>query len=51
MRLYQRGDVTRPGEEITPGGFAAMTNVSASFEIDKAAPDAERRLQLAKWIT
>lgn len=51
MHLYQRGDVSRRGQEVAPGGLAAIQNVPASFEIDKAAPDSQRRVQLAKWIT
>lgn len=51
MRVYQRGDVSRPEEEVEPGGIAAVKNVPSSFGIDKTASDAERRRQLANWIS
>jgi len=51
MRIFLRGDVTRPGDVVTPGGIKAVANVSASFGIDKSAADAERRQRLADWIS
>ena len=51
MRVLLRGDVRRPSEEVTPGGIAAVKNVSTSFGINKAATDAQRRQGLANWIS
>ena len=51
MHVYQRGDVRRPGEQVAPGGLAALSSLPASFGIEKDAPDSQRRLQLARWTT
>ena len=51
MRVFLRGDVTRPGDEVAPSGIKAIANVSASFGIDKSAADAQRRQRLADWIS
>ncbi len=51
MRHFLRGDVDRPGDEVEPGGIAAITSVPAAFGIDKTASDSQRRVQLATWIT
>jgi hypothetical protein len=51
MRIMKRGDVTRPGEEVSAGGIAAVKMVKASFGLNTKAPDRERRAGLVKWIT
>ena len=51
MRVLLRGEVTRPGDEVAPGGITAIGNVSPSFGIDKAASDEQRRKSLANWIS
>lgn len=51
MHVYQSGDVFRPGEEVAAGGMAAIRNIDASWGLDKSAPDSERRVRLAEWIT
>ena len=51
MRILLRGEVTQLGEEVAPAGISAISNVSASFGIDKAASDEERRKSLANWIS
>ena len=51
MRVLLRGDVTRPEDEVSPGGLKAVMNVSASLGIDKTAADAQRRHGLAEWIS
>ncbi|MCH8924416.1 MAG: PSD1 domain-containing protein, partial [Planctomycetes bacterium] len=51
MHVLLRGDVTRPGDEVAPGGIKAVRNVSASFGIDKRAADTLRRRALADWIS
>jgi hypothetical protein len=51
MRLLLRGDVTRPSDDVAPGGMKAIGSVSPSFGIDKNATDAQRRQRLAEWIS
>jgi hypothetical protein len=36
---------------VTPGGIAAVGGVPADFQLASDAPDAERRIKLAAWIT
>ena len=50
-RVLLRGDVTSPTEEVAPGGIKAVKGVRATFDIDKASSDAERRRALADWIS
>ena len=45
-RLH-RGDPMQRREEVRPGAIAA---VGKPLELDSAAPEAERRLAVAKWI-
>jgi len=51
MRVHRRGSVTDYGDEVTPGGVAAVAALDADFGLAKNAPDAERRRKLAEWIT
>ena len=51
MRIHERGDVTRLGDEVRPGGLAAIQGPKAEFGIAGKSTDAERRVALARWIT
>ena len=51
MRVHQRGSVEMLGEEVAAGGIAAITGLSADFDVKPNAPDRDRRLKLADWIT
>lgn len=46
-RLH-RGDVMQQREEAAPGG---LTGIGPAFDLLPTAPDTERRLRLAQWIT
>jgi hypothetical protein len=46
-----RGNPATPGEQVAAGGIAALRSLSADFSLDREASDAERRQQLAQWIT
>ncbi len=46
-----RGDVLSPGAVVLPGTTAAIASLSASFELDATADAAQRRVQLARWLT
>ena len=49
MHLLLRGEVTRPGPVVAPAGIAAL-NKGADLGLKPDAPDAARRLALARWI-
>lgn len=46
-----RGDPEKLGDQVTPGAVAAVSGVNADFGLPADAPEAERRRQLADWIT
>jgi hypothetical protein len=49
--VLNRGSVTKPGEEVTPGALEAVTQLGSQFELRVDASDAQRRSALADWIT
>jgi len=49
--VYKRGDVTRPGDEVTPGAVSAVGTPKADFGLAADAPEAERRVRFAAWLT
>jgi hypothetical protein len=51
VHLLKRGEVRKPGEEMTPGAIASVPGVSARFEPADIPDEAARRAALAKWIT
>ncbi len=48
--LMVRGDPMNKGPEVAPGSLSTLSGLLAEFELDPDAPEAERRLALAKWI-
>ncbi len=50
-KLLLRGNTTREGPAVNPGGIASVSGVSADFGLKPDAPDADRRVKLADWIT
>ncbi len=51
VQVLNRGNPTEPGKVVVPAGVEAIRGVSADFQLPKDAPDAARRVRLAKWIT
>ncbi len=49
--LLARGQVTTPGREVSPGALSMLSFQPARFAISKDAPEGERRVALARWIT
>jgi hypothetical protein len=47
--VLDRGDTRRPKELVAPGGVQAVSPVG--FGLPPDAPEAERRVKLAEWIT
>ena len=50
-RLLKRGDPMQPGEIVSPGSPGALAERLPPFELSPDAPESERRLALARWIT
>jgi hypothetical protein len=51
IHILPRGDVTKPGKEVSPGAIEAIPGVRGSFELTPNHSEGERRAALAKWIT
>lgn len=49
--LLKRGDVKSPGDVVRPGALSAIAEPRSDFGLAADAPEAERRLKLAEWIT
>ena len=49
--VLPRGDVTAQGELVTPGGLSALTACGSDFGLAADAPEAQRRVALACWLT
>ncbi len=49
--LLNRGNVTKPGKEVSPGALAAMTALRSHFDVPPDHPEGERRAALARWLT
>lgn len=51
IHLLARGDVRKPGVEVSPGTLSAISSLPARFDLPSDAPESSRRAALAKWIT
>jgi Protein of unknown function (DUF1553) len=51
VRLLIRGDIRQPTDILAPGGIASVVGVSSEFHLPADAPEAQRRLALAGWMT
>jgi hypothetical protein len=49
--LLLRGDILSPAEVVSPGGVRALANLRADFGLTADAPEAQRRVALAQWVT
>jgi hypothetical protein len=50
-RLLVRGDIRQPGDVMSPGGIAAVTGARSDFALPPDAPESQRRIALARWLT
>src|SRR5436190_1098744 len=50
-KRLKRGSVTTPLEVVSPGALSAIDALSSDFGLAPDAPEAERRLKLAEWMT
>jgi hypothetical protein len=51
MRVHLRGNPGTPGDVVSAGGISAVVGLPSDFGLAPDAPQAERRLRLASWIT
>ena len=49
--LLERGNPMKPGKIVSPGNLSALADLLPPFELPPEAPESERRLALARWIT
>lgn len=49
VHLLARGDVRKPGNEVTPGVPRSL-GLSRGLQVDPAQPEGQRRVALAEWI-
>ncbi|MEX2187504.1 MAG: DUF1553 domain-containing protein [Pirellulales bacterium] len=49
--LLVRGNPQQQGDVVAPGGVPTVRGVNAEFGLPPDAPEAERRVKLAAWIT
>lgn len=49
--LLRRGDTRQRGEVVSPGGVKAVAATRAEFDLPPDAPEGQRRVKLARWIT
>ena len=50
-KLLKRGDVRSPGEEVSAGGLSEIPDFGGDFSLAPDAPEAERRMRFAEWLT
>jgi hypothetical protein len=50
IHLLARGDVRKPGPEVTPGSLTAVEALPARFDLPQDAPESARRAALANWL-
>jgi len=49
--VLKRGDVSLRGDVVAPAGLRAVPGAPADFQLPPNAPDHDRRIALAAWIT
>jgi hypothetical protein len=48
--VLPRGDVTKPGPQVTAGSLTPVRLPSGGFELTADAPEGQRRLAFAEWV-
>ncbi len=49
--LFIGGSPQRPGEHVVPASLSTLSEVTDAYRLPEDAPEDERRMQLANWIT
>lgn len=50
IRILSRGDIEKPGPEVSPGALTAVSALPSRFQLPDASDEAARRAALADWI-
>jgi mono/diheme cytochrome c family protein len=48
--ILPRGDVEKPGEQVTAGALSAVKGLDADFGLPADGPEGPRRVKLAEWV-
>jgi hypothetical protein len=48
--VLQRGDIRKPGAQVTAGGLSSVRTLSLDLGLDADAPEGLRRLKFAEWV-
>jgi mono/diheme cytochrome c family protein len=51
IHVLDRGNVTQPKEEVTPGALSCLEELSPWFELPQGHTESQRRAALARWIS
>ncbi len=49
--VHKGGDPMKPGDSVVPASLSVLERVGKPFALPAEAPEGERRLALARWIT
>src|SRR5262249_33806908 len=50
-RFLRRGDVRSPEPVVAPAALSAVVDLPSDFELGPEAPEAQRRLKFALWLS
>jgi len=51
IHLLSRGEVDKPGDEVTPGALSCVAGLSPELAVPPTAGEGQRRAALANWVT
>ena len=51
IHLLKRGDITTPGELVSPGALSLIPGLESDFKLEDLNREGSRRAALARWIT
>lgn len=51
FHLFIGGSPQKPGETVTPASLSTLSEVAPAYQLEEATDEAQRRLELANWIT
>ncbi len=51
FHLFIGGNPQRPGDAVVPASLSTLAAVAPPYQLPETTPEAERRRQLAEWIT
>ena len=51
IHILHRGEITKPKEEVHPGGLRCLTALPSKFDLQGATHESARRVGLAQWLS